>query len=381
MSPAPTHRLHGLDHLRALMMWLGIVLHVGAMHTVAPSPLGWRDPQRTEWADLACAFIHAFRMPTFFMLGGFFVMLLLQTRGPKGLAEHRLARLGAPFAVFWVPVSMATGLLASLYMHRLVRGTWGVDMTLVNPPSGVPQGPNTIHLWFLWMLLGFCLLTAALATLDGLRPLFVAAAAFLVRMASNGWGCLVLTLPLVLAGFAYPNGVLVSSGLFFPPFAEWLHYGMFFAFGLAMYPHRDTLFEQLTRRWPAYAIGGALAFVATGALVRRHGHASDIAFAYGLTSWLWSLAAIGLALRFLSARSRWLGYLADSSYWVYLVHLPLTIAFGLVLMGLDWPALLKIALNITATTLVCLLSYARWVRATWVGQLLNGRRVLPAQAP
>ena len=32
-------RLYALDNLRALMMWLGIVLHVAAIHMVNDSPL------------------------------------------------------------------------------------------------------------------------------------------------------------------------------------------------------------------------------------------------------------------------------------------------------------------------------------------------------
>lgn len=367
-------RLHALDNLRALMMWLGIVLHVGVIHTVAPSPVPWRDAQRTQVADFAAAFIHTFRMPAFFVLAGFFVLLLLHTRGAKGLAQHRLARLGAPFVVFWLPLTVASGLFASLFVHRMLRGTWGIDIDLVTPPPGVPRGPNTMHLWFLWMLLWFSLATAALAHFEGLRSLWAAAGSFLCRLAASPWGCLVLALPLQVAGFSYPRGLLISSGLFLPPAAEWLHYGVFFTFGLALYGGRAELFPRFERLAWAYALAGLGAFIATGALLQRNAAPSGVAYVLGLASWLWSFAAIGLALRFLAARNRWLAYLADSSYWVYLVHFPLTIGFGLLLYGFELPALLKMVLNITATTAVCLLSYAFWVRATWIGQLLNGKR-------
>lgn len=54
--------------------------------------------------------------------------------------------------------------------------------------------------------------------------------------------------------------------------------------------------------------------------------------------------------------------------------MPLTVAFGALLYGLPLPALAKMAINIAATTLVCLASYQLFVRSTWVGILLNGRR-------
>ena len=93
MSFVPTHsphhphrpdgpeRLYALDNLRAAMMWLGIVLHVAVIYIAGPSPLPWRDNQTTPTADLLMAFIHAFRMPVFFILAGFFVALLIERRG------------------------------------------------------------------------------------------------------------------------------------------------------------------------------------------------------------------------------------------------------------------------------------------------------------
>lgn len=368
-------RLHALDNLRALLMWLGIVLHVAAIYTVNPSPLPWRDTHRTQLADVACAFIHTFRMPTFFILAGFFVMSLLQARGAKGMATHRLARLGAPFVVFWIPLTTVCGLFAALFVHRMVRSSWGVDISLVNPPPGVPRGPNTLHMWFLWMLLWFSLATAVLARFEDLRPLFAAAGVFLRRLAVRWWGCLVLALPLQMAGYAYAQGLLISSGLFLPPVAEWLHYGTFFVFGLALHAGRSELFAFFERRCWVFVVAGLATFLTTGVMLHRQSSPSDIAFVYGMAAWLWSFAAIGLALRLLPTRHRMLSYLADSSYWIYLIHFPLTIAIGLVLYGLDISPLWKIGINIALTSLMCLFSYRVWVRRTWIGELLNGRRL------
>ena len=77
-SSAPTRRLHALDNLRAAMMWLGIVLHVSVLYMSRPSPLPWHDDQSSPLADLLVAVIHAFRMPLFFILAGFFVAALVQ---------------------------------------------------------------------------------------------------------------------------------------------------------------------------------------------------------------------------------------------------------------------------------------------------------------
>ena len=128
MPPPPPHpeRLHALDNLRATMMWLGIVLHVAVIHLAGPSPLPWRDNQTTPAADLLVAFIHAFRMPVFFILAGFFVALLIARRGTRAMVRNRLQRLALPFALFWPPLFALCGVLALAFMHRMARGTWGL---------------------------------------------------------------------------------------------------------------------------------------------------------------------------------------------------------------------------------------------------------------
>lgn len=402
----PADRLHALDNLRATMMWLGIVLHVAAIHTASPSPLPWHDDRSTPVADLLMGAIHAFRMPVFFLLAGFFVALLVQRRGATSMLRNRLRRLALPFAVFWPVLFAASSVLALLFLHRMARGTWGLDPALLPQGPGVPQGPNTMHLWFLWMLLWFSVLCVPLHGLIARLPERVRTApvAVAARLGESVWGCILLALPLAWLGSGYPRGIVLPSGSFLPPLAEWLHNGLFFAFGTAMFIERARLFAHWLRHWPLYAAVGTVCFLLSGILMEALAHPEAsawalflatgllpeataqggagplplwIAFVYASASWLWSFALIGLFLRYAQARRTWLAWLADSSYWVYLVHLPLTIAFGALLYGLPLPALAKMLINVAATTAVCLVSYRFLVRSTAIGALLNGRRHLP----
>lgn len=382
VSHSHASRLHALDNLRALMMWLGIVLHVAVIHTVRESLLPWRDTERSLTADLLLASIHTFRMPVFFILAGFFVALLLHRRGPRATALHRLRRLGLPFAVFWPPVFAATAVLALVFVHRMARGSWGIDPGLGATAPAMPQGPSTMHMWFLWMLLWFSLAAAGVAALGRWTPapLLRAAGGLLQRLGRAWWGPAVLALPLVAAGWTYVDGLVTPGGAFLPPAAEWVHNGLFFAFGIALFHDQARLFDVLRRRAWAHLALGLPFFLASGALIEAHAHPGWIAFAYNTASWLWSFGLIGLALRRLARPNPALAYLADSSYWVYLVHLPLTVAMGALLFGLPWPAELKMAANIAATTALCLASYQLLARRTWVGVLLNGKRHPPRVA-
>jgi fucose 4-O-acetylase-like acetyltransferase len=195
---AGPERLFALDNLRALMMWLGIVLHVAAIYMVSPSPLPWRDERTTPVADLLTAFIHAFRMPVFFILAGFFVSLLVQKRGVQAMVRNRLARLGLPFLIFWPPLFAICVVFALLFVHRMVRGTWGLDRSVMPVGPHVPTGLSTMHLWFLWMLLWFCVLTAPVLWLAARLPAVASSVVsqILGKLGGSPWGFAVLSLPL-----------------------------------------------------------------------------------------------------------------------------------------------------------------------------------------
>jgi peptidoglycan/LPS O-acetylase OafA/YrhL len=88
------------------------------------------------------------------------------------------------------------------------------------------------------------------------------------------------------------------------------------------------------------------------------------------------IACIGLFARFASEERPSVRYLADSAYWLYLVHLPLVVAGQAVLKPLDWPSALKFTVLTAASTVLLLASYHWCVRRTWIGVLLNGRRAV-----
>lgn len=376
-------RLYALDNLRAIMMWLGIVLHVAAIYMVGESPLPWRDGHTSLAADLLTVWIHAFRMPVFFILAGFFVLLLAQRRGWRGMLRNRLLRLGLPFAVLWPVIFGLTIVMALLFAYRAVHGTWGLDETLVVPPAGVPL-INTMHLWFLWQLVWFCVLAGVLAPMAQWVPATVRSgvSAVFVRVACGPWGFAVLAVPLALLGANYKYGVLMVSGSFLPPLAEWLHHGLFYVFGLALYGQRSRILALYQQHWPAYAAAGAVLFV--GVLVLGDPQRNYIAtlenytfwfsLLYNSCTWLWCFALIGAFLRHLGQPQGVLTYLSQSAYWVYLIHLPLTVLFGACLYAWEVSALVKMPVNIVLTTVVAVVSYHLLVRSTGLGALLNGKR-------
>ena len=90
--------------------------------------------------------------------------------------------------------------------------------------------------------------------------------------------------------------------------------------------------------------------------------------------WCWVFGIVGAAVRFLSSPSAARRYIADSSYWLYLMHVPVLAFFHVWFAELDWHWSAKYLLSIAGAMPILLLSYHYWVRFTFIGATLNGRR-------
>ena len=65
---------------------------------------------------------------------------------------------------------------------------------------------------------------------------------------------------------------------------------------------------------------------------------------------------------------------------MYLVHLPFTMLLPALLASIGLPAVVKFSLVLGVTTVITLITYHYWVRATFIGETLNGRRY-PREMP
>jgi peptidoglycan/LPS O-acetylase OafA/YrhL len=168
-------------------------------------------------------------------------------------------------------------------------------------------------------------------------------------------------------------GADTSTGLLPPPHLL-LYYGIFFAFGVLYFDAEDKE-GRLGRRWWLWFLV-SLPFLLAGLITLTIKPVSGVFQV--LYTWGMIFGLIGLFRRYLSQESPGIRYVSDSSYWLYLAHLPLVIALQAIVRDWPQPALLKFLFICVVATVILLLSYHYMVRYTWIGRLLNGpRRALP----
>ena len=234
------------------------------------------------------------------------------------------------------------------------------------------------HLWFLWflcwLLLGFVLVAPIATRLPGVPRALVATPLMLV------WA---LPITLVFQVMMHSGGFGPDTSTGLVPMPHVLGYYAVFFFGGALLFAYDGAIRALTKRWWAFVLLALGAFLLSEEL--RHGStlaslgsarttalAEDVAQV--LFTWTTSLFLIGL-FGVLFARERyWVRFVSDSSYWLYLAHLPMVIFGQAFARSTDLPGWLEAGTIIVVVTGLLLISYRWCVRYTPIGRLLNGRR-------
>ena len=369
-------RIHAMDNLRALAMLAGVVFHAALAHSPLMHMI-WppADAGRSVLVDVVAWFLHMFRMPLFFVVAGYFAALLVARRGIGGLFRNRCTRVLLPLVLFlpivlssmhWLTVEAAGNVMHPSPALAWIRG-------YIDEHGALPAMPGWAHLWFLFYLLLFTVLVWVVSALEVGR---VGS-----RIASLHPAWLIALVPVLLAPALASIGIPWPAPEFVIP-ALWAlaFFGTYFAFGYLLF-HRSDMLDRLRPLSPFLLIGAVLAyallfwstdgFLADRPAALRHFLHAGLEAAAGFWMMLWCLLA---ARRWLAGRNAMMRWLADASYWVYLVHLPLLFAiqYRLIDVQMHWGA--KFAIATLSTLALSFASYQLLVRHTVIGSLLNGKR-------
>jgi ABC-type multidrug transport system ATPase subunit/peptidoglycan/LPS O-acetylase OafA/YrhL len=385
-------RLHSLDAVRGFALLIGVAFHAALsfMPNWPPGIWAMNDNSPSQFLSDAAFVTHIWRMSLFFFIAGFFARLLHQKLGTAGFWANRGLRIGVPLVAAWVVV------------FPMIAAVWTIGITKVlgtapaAPPAGPPGAFPLTHLWFLYQLLMTYALVLAvralIARFDPAQRLRCFVSASLTSAIRTGAAAFTFGIPLAVALFAIPMwfywaGIPTPDQSLIPQVPATVGFGTAFAIGWLVHRAAATALPAIEKRWPVHL---ALAVAVTAVLMvvmHRHPLAESgftrnaYAYLFGVAVWSWVFGLTGAALRYLSNYSPVRRYVADASYWVYIMHLPVVAAVQ-VWVG-RWPLhwSLKYPFILVVSFAVLFASYHWLVRPTFVGALLNGRRYPRRTAP
>jgi surface polysaccharide O-acyltransferase-like enzyme len=252
-----TGRIYFLDNLRALTIFLVIVLH-GSMTYMAYAPPWWYvvDPQNSLFFTALVLLIDVPIMLILLFVSGYFAHPSLAKRGSLGFLKDKFIRIGLPW-IFGVLI-LAPPTAYMIYFSRDVPVSffqfWGNEFW-------GPMYQQSVY-WFLGILfLIFSILSLIYALTGRFHQLKR-------RVSLPSWKLFGLFAALMTGGFLFMN-------LFFP-LDTWTHTGYLFMFqplrvplylgyfGLGMYAYQNSWFSaegykpSLLRWAPLWAISGLL---------------------------------------------------------------------------------------------------------------------------
>lgn len=372
-----TERIHSLDSLRAIMMILGLVFHSALTYAVSDFGAGWpiKDTGSTHlFNDLIKHLISRFRMPLFFLVAGFFGAMLFYERKPIKMIKNRAKRLLYPFIVFMLllwPVIV----FAFSYTQLIFAGSNNSFAETISKFSnlGILIPEKTYHLWFLYYLTLITAASVVLASIFKKLPKLSSKISKIFNWVIQKPIVRVLVFTALTCIVYLIMGTTNTGGMSFKPhLSTFIFFFFFYTVGWILFKSKHLLDEIMRCDWICAGLGLVLTMFYLYTLTTLD--EAYLIVLKSLTVWLFIFGITGLFIRYGSKHSAIMRYISDASYWVYLIHLPLTAFLPSLLFNWNAPAVVKFLTVLTVATFICFSTYHYFVRSSFIGKFLNGRK-------
>jgi peptidoglycan/LPS O-acetylase OafA/YrhL len=384
-------RLDYLDAVRSFALILGVFFH--ASLSFMPVFIGWAvmDISTSSFVSVFILINHSFRMALFFLIAGFFSHMKFHQGGVQLFLRSRLVRIVLPFIIGWFllkPLIISAWVIGAESMRgdaNILNGLIVGFVSLGELPKDLLIGT---HLWFLYYLLIISVGVILFRTLISFhKP---------VHNALTQWGdgivfwlcnsrIAIFVVAIPTAGclwFMDHWGMDTPDKSLIPDIPVYLLYGAFFLFGWLL--HRRTFlmerFADLTwQKWLLCIIAMVVSIeLSSFEMKLAHEYYLFIraGFMLSYAVMMWSLVSltIGLCKRLFARPSKLVRYIADSSYWLYLIHLPIVLWLQIAFAELPLHWLIKLVSISGLTILISIVLYDAIIRSTFIGEALNGKR-------
>ncbi|MFO1389366.1 acyltransferase family protein [Cellvibrio sp.] len=372
-------RLYFMDNLRALAMMAGVVFHASLAHSIMLQNI-WpsANAERSSIVDMLAWFPHVFRMPLFFLIAGFFAALIVNKRGIGGLLKNRALRILLPLVIFlplcmWAVISSLLHAAGSVEHKSAVLSM--VAYAMANPGSPPPP-PTTMHLWFLYNLVFFYILTWVFYLFDGLRV-----RNFFSQL--SPWIFILALSLLVFPALISQSAPFPAPDSFLPQLWSFRFFGLFFMVGYWVYSEPDFI-DKFQPHWMLMLVLSIALYALFYWLIPKEVSVVPapvemwkkiiITACESFIAIAMTLVCLVLGKTYLNTHNPFMRISSDSSYWIYIIHVPLLFAIQYQLMDKSWNLFAKLGIALGLTLIIGLASYFLLVRWTPIGWMLNGKR-------
>ncbi len=375
-------RLHYWDFSRALYLVLGIPFHAAVIYSLSHE---WSvsSPDKSQLLTWLADFLHSFRMPGFFILAGMFSIMLLDRQGAWPWLRSRLVRLGLPL------------LFATLLILPFQIVVQSVALTVSGAlPVAELQGhivgqlthfgePWISHVWFLWVLIAYCVALAGLHALAGGAGLRARTEGFVAWVGNNRILSLAAFAAICQLAAQAQAAIVGSSPYYGNAVINYNLYAPYFGFGVVLFYSRtvhDLLLDAGAR---TFALGVVLVTLSQIPYVGLLTH--TLAVMAGIFGALMIVGFISnLSRRHFSHPNGHVRKLVDASFTIYLFHHPVIYVLATLFLMVNLPPVLEFMIIAPAAGLIAYGIHLAVSRSTVARLMFNGviaKKARTASAP
>ena len=291
----------------------------------------------------------------FFLIAGFFGSMLFYKRKPLKMIRNRAERIVYPFIVFifllW-PTVVFTFAYSELVFEGDLNALEGATSLFSHLFILIPR--HTFHLWFLYYLALITSISVVFAfVLQKLPSIQNYISAVFNLLIKNSLARIIVFSSITAVIYSLIGSWSVDTSIsLVPNFDTLIYYFVFYIMGWVLYKSKHLLYTFMKYDWLSFILA-VLIFSIYFFMNSGFSYIFHIIIK-SIMVWLFVFSITGLFfVRYASSHSPLMRYISDASYWVYLIHLPLTaIIPGLIS---DWmiPATFKFLFVLIITSTLC----------------------------
>lgn len=367
-------RIVYIDYLRNFANITRCLIHASVPYMVTIAPIWPVDDNGIWFFDFTVFVSHLFVMELFFMISGFIFAINLRKHTIGTIIKNRFNRIVIPFVLGLIIIIPIVLSLFSLSNHI---GFTFLDKDILKQSyiNGWNKGFDnffpTAHLWFLYYLIIFYIITLLLKKLI-----------FKIRVNSIFLLVFISILISAISMFFMKRWVVDNPLTLVPEIPTLVHYYLFFILGILA--NNTPLLMNDIKQKSKYLLRGGLFLGLVAIVPQLWFENSELEYylliklaaiflscfaIYFLVFGLW-----GYFIRLKLKDSKVLRYVTDSSYWVYISNTPIVVIIQIILIAYDIPVFLKFMISFFGAFTISMFFYEYCVRYTIVGRILNKSR-------
>lgn len=374
--PVPKLRLYYLDNARAFLS-LTVLLIQSSLTYSTFNYANWpfHDYPRATWVNFLILLIHAFAMPAFFIISGFFARHSWYRSQPNKIHfwKNRLLRIALPFTIaliLYAPYRLLTSILQFINHYFQLYNSLPTFKDLItqsiNFKTGLTMLTQPNELWFLWYLLFFYLFNYPLSKIEKHIPL-PRLSFFIISF----------IIPLSMVYWEPTTHVISPNSLLLLP-SHFIYFLCYFIIGWFANKNQQIFNFRYSYFLAISGLGGVILlqtlFIHQHYLFNLMINSPYFGFLHQVITLSMVFLLFSLFYRYGNYPNKLLSYLADCSYWCYLTRIPLILFVQLFLLGESYPVGVKILLTSCLVQIIACFSYEILVCDTFLSRFVGSAR-------